>query len=310
MNSTFLRVLAILMGIAALATAALGYRMSHKAPAETIKVTIPTYPQVIAHQYIPVGHVLTLEDMEVVSTPQQDPQTFSDPQPLIGKTTLLPVEKGTSFKHSDFPVISALAQSLAANERAVAIKVTEVVGVGGFIKPGDHVDVLLYIRKDHETNEISSAQVILNNVKVLAYGSLTSQPEPTKPEQETNDTPNKLGTVSNRSGLDTSKDSRSAILAVDTRDIAKLMLADSTGVLRLALRGEAPPDAPMTPHDPQFIRLGDIAQTPGTAAKSALKTSAAPTQIPLRKAAAVPANKQEQVIMHRGEKVEIVKVTK
>lgn len=316
MNSTFLRVLAIMMGVAAIATASLGYRMSQKKPEAPIKVTVPTYTHVIAQHDIPAGHVLTSEDLEVTTTTQLNKQSFSDPQHLIGKVPMVAVVKGTPFNSADFPVQSLLSQALASDERAIAIKVSEVIGVGGLIKPGDHVDVLLYLRTDRETGEVSSAQVVLSNVKVLAYGPVTLETAsrenslPYPPETEKRGNAHSPSDISSRPLVDNNKESRSAILAVPARDMAKLMLADSTGILRLALRGESSHALSATSGGNQFIRLREIAHAGDSPAPTTLKTIGASPKTSAIERAVTPANKPEQVIVHRGEKVDIVKVTK
>lgn len=310
MNSTFLRILAVLMAIAAIVTAYIGYRISHKQPANTVQVVAPSYPQVIARIDIAAGHVLTTEDLEMVSTQHPDKQTFTHPADLVGKIPSTAVNKGAIFKTSNFPVPSPLGQALAPHERAIAIKVNEIVGVGGFIKPGDHVDVLLYLRKDGETGEISSGQVVLSNVKVLAYGTLLNETEAGQNMTSTPIEPNKLGNDNSRLGINSAKDSRSAILAVADKEIAKLMLADSSGILRLALRGDTQPSANTATLDNQFIRLGDLSK-PLAASASQLaqpatitfKTSTQPKPI-------ASATKHERVIIHRGEKMEVVNVAK
>lgn len=308
MNSTFLRVLATLMVIAAIVTAFVGYKLSQKKPTASLAVVVPTYTQVIAKNTLAAGHVLVAEDLETATSPQFDKHAFSDPQALLGKAMAAPIVKGAPFNAAHFPVISELGQALAAHERAVAIKVNEVVGVGGFIKPGDHVDVLLYLRQERETGEVSSAQVVLSNVKVLAYGALTAESESAQAEPLTPAAPAKLGS-SNRSEKN-GKDSRSAILAVPAAEMAKLMLADSTGSLRLALRGEAlPAISNAAVADNQFIRLADVSQ-PAASKQAAPSNAVASSQVIVKKPAASASPKQERVIVHRGEKTEVIHVAR
>ena len=306
MNSTFLRVLATLMVIAAVVTGYIGYRLSQKKPSDNLAVVVPTYTQVIAKNTLPAEHVLVVEDLETATTPNADKRAFSDPQALVGKVTNAPIIKGAPFNASYFPAVSALGQALAPNERAVAIKVNEVVGVGGFIKPGDHVDVLLYLRSERETGDISSAQVVLNNVKVLAYGTLTGETESSQADASTPAAPAKLG--ANSRAEKNGKDSRSAILAVHANDIAKLMLADSTGSLRLALRGEASPGGNDTVANSQFIRLGEVSQQ-ATSTHTALPLPAA-AQVIVSKHPTAPPPKGERVIVHMGDKTEVINVAR
>jgi pilus assembly protein CpaB len=309
MNSTFIRVLAIFMVIAAIVTAWLGYRMSNKQPLDNIEVVVPSYSHVVARVDIPAGHALTAEDLDIASTQQQDKRTFSDSQNLIGKVTTMPVAKGIAFKTSHFPIDNLLGQALAAHERAVAIKVNEVIGVGGFIKPGDFVDVLLYLRANRETGEVSSAQVVLTNVKVLAYGALTNDTETEQENVLTQPSQGKLGTGNSRKDTKQEKDSRSAILAVQDQDVSKLMLADSTGILRLALRGRSPQAATSTA-DNQFIRLGDVSQSSGATPAAHANNTTAPSAATTQKKPLALNAQRERVIVHRGEQVEVVKVTR
>lgn len=309
MNSTFLRVLAVFMVIAAIVTAWLGYRISNKQPLDKINVVVPSYTQVVARVDIPAGHELTAGDMGVASTQQQDKRTFSDSQNLIGKITTMPIAKGTAFKTSHFPTDSLLGQALASHERAVAIKVNEVIGVGGFIKPGDYVDVLLYLRANRETGEVSSAQVVLTNVKVLAYGALTNETETFQENVLTQPSQGKLGTGNSRTDTKQEKDSRSAILVVQDQDVSKLMLADSTGILRLALRGRSP-RATVSTADNQFIRLEDVSQSSGVPLSANSKNTTVPSVVTAKKQPIVSTTQRARVIVHRGEQVEVVKVTR
>jgi pilus assembly protein CpaB len=309
LNSTFLRVLATLMVIAAVVTGYVGYRLSQKKPADTLAVVVPTYTHVIAKNALAAGHVLAMEDMETTTTPQFDKHAFSDPQALVGKVVTASIMKGAPFNTSHLPVRNLLGQALAPDQRAIAIKVNEVIGVGGFIKPGDHVDVLLYLRQERETGDISSAQVVITNVKVLAYGTLTAETESSQEDALAPSAPGKLGS-DNRSDKN-GKDSRSAILAVPAQDMAKLMLADSTGSLRLALRGEAVPGANNAAvADSQFIRLGEVSQTSGLKPTALSQTVAAPAQVTMQKDSIIPLPKREHVIVHLGGKTEVIDVAK
>lgn len=309
MNSTFVRVLATLMVIAAVVTAYIGYKLSQKKPADSIAVVVPTYTQVIASKTLPAGHVLVIEDLETATTSTLDNRSFSDPQALVGKATTTSIIKGAPFRSSHFPASSALGQALAPNERAVAIKVNEVIGVGGFIKPGDHVDVLLYLRSERETGEISSAQVILTDVKVLAYGTLTGESETSQPESLTPSTPSKLA-ANNQSDIKNNKDSRSAILAVHAEDMAKLMLGDNTGSLRLALRGEASASNGSSTVSHPLVRLSEVSQSFGVKAPGLPPAIIEPAQVNTNIKPVTATSKREQVIVHLGEKTEVVHVAK
>lgn len=301
----------MILAVGAIATAWIGYRISTKPPADAVKVVMPSYSQVVATQAIPTGKLLTIDDVELTTTTEPHPRAYKYVQDVLGKMVLEPVAAGETLLPQHFPALGALAQSLGPDERAVAVKVNEVIGVGGFVKPGDRVDVLLYLRAERETDNVSSAQVVLKDIKVLAYGEVLTEDAETGPPSETATGSNGLaGNVgAKKTETKKEKDSRSAILAVPENQVSRLMLAESSGVLRLALRG-AQPSASNVDQANQFVRLDEVAKpqaglvavTP--AGSQAEQVSAAPA----RRSAVV--NKRERVIIHRGEQVEVVTVAR
>ena len=98
--------------------------------------------------------------------------------------------------------------------KASTMRVNDVDGVGGFVLPGDHVDVAL-TRQVDKTN--ASTEVVLQNVRVLAIDQVAD---------ERADKPSVVKAVT---------------LEVDVVGAQKLSLAASVGSLSLMLRkaGEA-----------------------------------------------------------------------
>lgn len=300
MNSTLLRSIAILLAVGAIITAWLGYRMSNQPVAPQLPKVQITYPQLVAARDVPAGEILTLADVEIQNLPQKDPAALTSASQAIGKLTLVPVAKGSPVLASHFPVLSPVAQSLQPNERAVAIKVNEVVGVGGFVKPGDHVDVLLYLRAERETQDVSSAQVVLSNVRVLAYGDEAGQPE-TATAMPTEEDASAIDKGVNKLETMRAKDGKSAILAVASHDASRLMLAENSGILKLALRGAALPNAAAQATERQFVQLGKLGQPVAPEPLVQVKMKPSPSRTPIKTLA-------NQVIVHQGERVEIIKV--
>jgi pilus assembly protein CpaB len=93
--------------------------------------------------------------------------------------------------------------------KAVTIRVNDVEGVGGFVLPGDHVDVVLTRQLEKGS---ATTQVVLQNTRVLAV-------------DQTADERAVKATVA-----------KSVTLEVDTVDAQKLWLASSVGSLSLLLR--------------------------------------------------------------------------
>lgn len=310
MNSTMLRILAVLLAVGAVATAWIGYRLSTQAPpAAQLQAAPPTFPQVVAARDVPAGQLLTADDVHLVSAPQRDAHGYDSVQDVIGKLTMQPVTQGTPLISSHFPSLGMVAQALHPGERGVAVQVNEVIGVGGFVNPGDYVDVLLYLRADRETNDVSSAQVVLRNVRVLAFGeNAGAGADDELPALEGKGAESKPADATKKTDTKKSKASRSAILAVPEKEATRLMLAASSGTLRLALRGAEPPQQEVQGEDPErFLRLDEVARAAAQRPIAAKPQTIASKSAKSKRAAAA-AEKKSQVIVHQGDKVEVVSV--
>ncbi len=93
--------------------------------------------------------------------------------------------------------------------KAVTIRVNDVDGVGGFVQPGDHVDIVLTRQIDKGS---ATTDVVLQNTKVLAI-------DQTADERDSK-----------------AKVAKSVTLEVTTINAQKLWLASSVGSLSLLLR--------------------------------------------------------------------------
>ncbi|QLC22449.1 Flp pilus assembly protein CpaB [Parasphingopyxis sp. CP4] len=103
---------------------------------------------------------------------------------------------------------ATLSALLPADMRAISINITPVLGVSGFVLPGDRVDIFL----THAEGEEQVTDVLLQNVPVIAIDQMAS---------ENSDEP-ALGST--------------ATLEVSREDAQKLALARQSGTLSLALR--------------------------------------------------------------------------
>ena len=226
MNSRMLRILAVLLAAGSLLVGYAGYQLSqrpandeHKAAAARTLSAADAKPVVIALVAIAPGHSIRAEDLALVGFPVQPPATFSEPEGLIGKTPTLPIAAGEAPLERHFLPGSSLARAVQPGERAIAVKVDEVVAGGGLVQPGDYVDVLWYLRGGSQEVPKSSAQTVLRQVRVLAYGEAVVDEE-------------KASGAQGSTGA-----GRSAVLAVPLEHANALMLAASAGSLRLAVYG-------------------------------------------------------------------------
>lgn len=133
-------------------------------------------------------------------------------------------------KVSGFGQKATLSAVIDGNKRAVTIRVNDVIGVAGFVLPGDRVDVLL-TRKDGGDNKTFQSDVVLQNLRVLGI------------DQEANDAKDKPAVA------------RAVTLEVTTQEAQKLALAGEVGSLTLALRNGAGDGAVV---DTSTIRVRDL----------------------------------------------------
>jgi len=157
-------------------------------------------------------------------------EAFSDVTKVVGREPILPVGVGVPLIASQLS--SGLAQQVEAGQRAVAINVDEVVGVGNRVMPGDYVDVFLVMRKDGQEIEDSQARLLLPHLRVLAFGPLAINEGPQK-QPENNGVTRKVDQA------------KTAVLAVPVEAVSQLAMAHQSGRLLLALRNpgdEAEPD--------------------------------------------------------------------
>jgi len=108
---------------------------------------------------------------------------------------------------------ATLSATIAAGHRAVAIRVNDVVGVGGFVLPGDYVDVLLTRQEGSNFNNTAMrTDLLISNVRVLAI------------DQSANESRNDPQVA------------RAVTIEVTPEDGQKVALASQVGSLSLALR--------------------------------------------------------------------------
>jgi pilus assembly protein CpaB len=75
-----------------------------------------------------------------------------------------------------------LQSVIAANYRAISVKVDPIVGVAGFISPGARVDVLATLRRTDWRSKQPYAKAVLQNVKVLAIDQKLEEVADGEPE--------------------------------------------------------------------------------------------------------------------------------
>ncbi len=93
---------------------------------------------------------------------------------LEGRVLVYPVKANEPIFESSLAPTSMKSGGMAAvvkpNKRAMAVKVDKVVGVSGFVFPGNRVDILVTLQERGE-NKTAITKTVLENVMVLATGT-------------------------------------------------------------------------------------------------------------------------------------------
>ena len=129
---------------------------------------------IVAGRDIPYGQPLQPQLLHVISWPRAalPPGAITDLGTIVADPGMPPrrathaIAQGElilASKISDFGEKVTIVQSLGENTRAMAIKVAAETAVGGFVTPGDGVDIVL----TQGSNDTLRAVTILQNIRVL-----------------------------------------------------------------------------------------------------------------------------------------------
>lgn len=131
----------------------------------------PQVPVVVARQAIPAKTRLTRELLAVQRVPARllARGALQDPAAAEGQVTLVPLAEGEMVLASRLAGAGApagLAYRIPEGYRAVSLRVDEVTAAGGFVQPGDTVDVVA-VAEGAEPGS-GRAVLLLERVAVLA----------------------------------------------------------------------------------------------------------------------------------------------
>ncbi|MCG2837849.1 Flp pilus assembly protein CpaB [Photobacterium sp. WH77] len=193
-------------------------RTSTQASAPAVSVSKPVVTVWAFASDVPKQAVLTEDMLVATQVTDATAEDIRDYSPFIGRQLKLSVVKGTRLKSALLLGQLPIAQSLPQGYRAIAIQASELTTVGGHVHPGYRVDVIYLLRANKESGDNSTARRILSNVEVLAVGDQLNF-DSKKTEKQINDK------------------ARTVVLAVPATDTPQLLLAETTGQLRLAVVG-------------------------------------------------------------------------
>lgn len=150
--------------------------------AEAVAVA-PKGPKVlVATKALPVGTILSAESMSFQDWPKELVKDVyflegeADMSKLLGTVVRYPITAGQPVTQGALVAPGDrgfLAAALGPGMRAVTISVSAKTGVGGFIFPGDRVDMMLTQQVKGEGEALSTTETILRNLRVLATDQTT-----------------------------------------------------------------------------------------------------------------------------------------
>ena len=177
-------------------------------------------PIVVAKFDIPPGTKIKSSDLTVADWPRSTvpKQAYTDPEKLTGRVNTsalvaqLPVLENMLAPPGTAPGLPAL---VPPGYQAMTVKVDEFAGVGGFLKPGDKVDVVatFSVKRTEAGSDETVTRTILRDISVCAVGQEVEADENNKPMVV-----------------------RSVTLLVKPQQAQKLSLASTRGTISLALR--------------------------------------------------------------------------
>lgn len=187
----------------------------------------------VATMDIPTGTIVEPRHISLrVSSKTLVPESaLYDPELALGKLAKGQIYEGDIIRSERLVNKgdgSTLASLISENMRAVSIRVNDVVGVAGFLLPGNRVDILNTFNRDGNVY----TEVILVNVKILAIDQSAAQGE---------NTPQLV---------------RAVTIELTLQQAESLMNARSKGSLQLALRN------PVDNNEVILSRKNTVAPTP------------------------------------------------
>lgn len=180
---------------------------------------------VVLGRAVKAFEVLSPADLVIERVMHPLPGSATDAQVWQGRMVMADLPAGTALNETHFNPGGQVARLLRPGERAVAIPVNDVVGGGGFLQPGDIVDIILFL--DGEEGRRASTQVVMRGVRVLSFGASLIDVSPDVSDKEKDE---QSANAERRL-----RDARTAVLAIAQADVSRLMLANSLGELRLAI---------------------------------------------------------------------------
>ncbi len=132
---------------------------------------------VVATLEIPFGQMVEAQHVTLVRMPKDTvpDDAYDATEKVVGKIATFAMLRGDIVRGARLAEHlggSTLASLIEPEKRAISVRVDDVVGVGGFLLPGNRVDVLVAKQVGNNSNAVS--ETILEDLRVLAVDQTAS----------------------------------------------------------------------------------------------------------------------------------------
>ena len=140
-----------------------------------------TQKVVVAAHDLPAGHTLMDGDLTVAKVSNAPEGAYTDPAAAVGQTLAVPRMAGDVITANTLGGLPDIAQQLAPNERAVAVKVSLSSGIAGLLEPGDRVGVTMVLNGSGGT---AYAKATVENLRVIYVSPDFQAPAPAEKTED------------------------------------------------------------------------------------------------------------------------------
>lgn len=235
-------------------------------PSPVTQTLTQRYPAVVAAKALAPGQPIAADGVKLVSFDSQTAGGFANPADVVGRVPLVALAAGVPVTQN--ALARGLALQLAPGERALAIPVSETVGVSNRIRPGDYVDVFFTMKTNRPAGpgvglvDDTQARLLASRVRVLSYGSASLDdvsPPPATPSVASSvqaATTTAVAPAQPAINAQAPMPATAAVVAVPVADVNRVVLGTQQGKITLALRNpgdDATPDPSLFPAPPPVL---------------------------------------------------------
>jgi pilus assembly protein CpaB len=204
--------LSVAFGIAVLASLFIYRWLEQKTVPRPLEVIAPveeSVPVAVAVTDLTWGTEVSHEMVKMVPFTRKSLPTgyFSEMGPLEGRVVVAPLNQNDAITESKLApksvTVGGVSAIVSPGKRALAVKGDKVIGLSGFIRPGNRVDVLVTLTENSGRKSQEMTKIVLEDILILATGTqmnitarkterekrphlLTSTPWKSRPRREKN----------------------------------------------------------------------------------------------------------------------------